>query len=610
MEGTKFWGIVASLAATLSGTIAYSQQPEFDELARWLQGSPHEQAWHRILATEDLVPQLVLGPQADPDVVARVLRRYEGKDPGLRLKPFGRVRAALKAWLARLRQADRPLPELVQQAQGLSVPKQLAAEYRKRLQELRQLAARPPEKLSFAEHRRIVATLLWLEEHKLAPTLQLALRRRFTAPGAWVEVDQQMFRALLVDPEPEEVEIRETILGAAVRGRGVFRAHAQLRLVPSVRQGRLLALVEGEITARTTSYQRKVRVFSRSRTEFRARKPLLVKSRSVEALESQVDVQAHNRPYAVSTGGCNCGLIQRIVWNQVQKRLPAARAEAESKARRRIARRIDRRVEEQLAEVNQRLQQDLLQPLEKEYNALPLVQTATSTRRLFFAARQQRFDLAPTRVPPPASPAGADVVVKVHQALLNNTFQWVFAGRTLKREDLQQRWGDLLPPPPEDEEEKDWQITFASRAPIIVQFARNQFRVLIRGRQFGKRRQAMTVSVHYRIVQERGKPKAVRVGPIQALPPGATPKTQLSGSEVALQRQLQKRFQRVFGPELLHEPIVLQDPQQRQTRGQLQLVHLSSKEGWLVLGWKYVPEKKSTAEPQRQAALPLVAQSP
>ncbi len=608
MEGTVVRRALAFLAITFLTTTSYAQQAEFEQLARWLEGSPYEATWHRLLGTEDLVPQLLLGPQADPEVVAGVLKRYQGPDPGLKLQPFQKVRSALAVWHRQLREADAGLARLVAKAQKRKVPPSLADEYRKRLQELQGLVSKPSEKLSFAEHRRIVATLQWLEKHQLASGLQLALRRHFVAPGAWVEVDRQMFQALLVDPEPEEVEVRETILGAAVRGQGVFRAKVQLRLVPATTRAKLVALARGEIQARTTSYQRKVRVYSRSQTRFRAVKPILVGKEGLQALPSQVHVQAETDPYAVSVGRCNCGLLQQLVWNQVYKRLPAATSEAQRKARRRIAQRIDSRVEEQLAEVNQRLQQDLLDPLEKQYRALPQIQTASSTRKLFFVARQSRFDLAPTRVPPPPVPQGADVVVKVHQALLNNTFQWVFAGRTLKREEVQQRWGDLLPP--EEEEEQDWQITFARRAPIIVQFANDQFRVLIRGRQFGKRRQAMTVAVHYRIVQEQGRPKAVRVGSIQALPPGATPQTQLSGSEVALQRQLRKRFERVFGPQVLHEPIVVKNQQQEEL-GQLELVHLSSRNGWLVLGWKYVgrAEARSRTTPPK-ARLPLVALSP
>src|SRR3989304_3629031 len=73
-----------------------------DQLHQWLETSPDAQRWRAVLRSDDLLAQLSKADQADPNVVAGVLARYAGNDPGLEAAPFHRVRRALEAWLGQL----------------------------------------------------------------------------------------------------------------------------------------------------------------------------------------------------------------------------------------------------------------------------------------------------------------------------------------------------------------------------------------------------------------------------------------------------------------------------------------------------------------------------
>ncbi len=81
-----------------------------DALTAWLGQTPYLAGWRTHLDSDKLEQQLRGGADADPAVVADLLRRYSRGTPGLEHRQFVAVRLALRNWLATLTPRVEPGP--------------------------------------------------------------------------------------------------------------------------------------------------------------------------------------------------------------------------------------------------------------------------------------------------------------------------------------------------------------------------------------------------------------------------------------------------------------------------------------------------------------------
>ena len=95
---------------------------------------------------------------------------------------------------------------------------------------------------------------------------------------------------------------------------------------------------------------------------------------------------------------------------------------------------------------------------------------------------------------------------------------------------------------------------------------------------------AMNVTAAYKMQIQGAGTRLVRQGELQIVPPNFDPqKTRLSASQVALRTILQKKFGKLFEPEIVSEGLVL--PGKWKRAGRLSVTHLHSDHGWLAMAW-------------------------
>ena len=176
------------------------------------------------------------------------------------------------------------------------------------------------------------------------------------------------------------------------------------------------------------------------------------------------------------------------------------------------------------------------------------------------ATRADVYQLAAPTAPPQV-PA-ADISVRLHESTVDNFASTAFAGRTLKRDEMNRLMKNLtgkIPEELQDEEGRDWSITFAVEKPVELAIADGGVRVTIRGEEYTSGETtypAMNVTANYKLDKnDQGGLRAVRQGELEIYPPDFKPGVdQLSSSQQSLKTILERRFGKLFKPELPDKP--------------------------------------------------------
>jgi hypothetical protein len=241
----------------------------------------------------------------------------------------------------------------------------------------------------------------------------------------------------------------------------------------------------------------------------------------------------------------------------------------------------------------------------------PLMRVAAFPERMSFRSNGNRLHVLATRadayqlgapVPPPPAAGSADVLVRLHESTIENFGSTVLAGRKLTRDEMNRLMRDMTGKVPEelqDEEERDWSITFAVERPLEMEVNDGLVGVTIRGEEFTSGDNgypAMNITARYRLDKNaRGGMRAERVGELEIYPPDFKPGVdQLSASQQSLKTILERRFNKLFKPELPDKPTAgLELSGNWKKAGPLPVSTMSADNGWLTVGWSMVRRAES-----------------
>jgi hypothetical protein len=244
-----------------------------------------------------------------------------------------------------------------------------------------------------------------------------------------------------------------------------------------------------------------------------------------------------------------------------------------------------------LGKAHQDFVNKIRRPLLRRREFPELLKFSTTEDALFVTGmKANRMQLGAPDAPPQVD-GEFDLVVRVHETMLNNMAAALLAGVTLHEAEVQQKVIDLRGELPDnlksDENQDPWSITFASARPVTIQIADDGFTVTVRGQRYtsGERNfRAMNVTARYKAQIEGHGAKLVRQGELEIFPPNFVPgKSRLSTQQVSLKTLLEKRFGKLFEPEIKSEGLEL--PGNWKNAGRLDLKVLNSNQGWLAAAW-------------------------
>ena len=479
----------------------------------------------------------------------------------------------------------------------------LQEEFLNRIGGLLELLQASPDLADRTAHGEAGKLLQWLESAGQVPELVALIRRQHSQANLRASVSSAMIDALVAenaDSVSRRQRVKEVFFGRIVRGTAHINGDVSVTLNPDPHQINLAIQLLGSITSRTYSREREWTINASAAGTFCARRQFVASLRGVEASEVESDADV-----ASSFGGISSqlGLVQRKAAETFQKQKP--RNDAES------TRRIKAQVTDGFVESTD-------EALIKGQDAIAalgdrLDEFARFVPPLFVRTLQDRIELVARKtnqgsLGAPSAPAGYgwqdEISVAIHETMLTNYLDPVFAGKTFTNDQLRSaaadQFGIEIPEPKgianageEDEESEapvSFSITFDRVRPVQLEFKDDQLAVIVTGQKFTQGNRAIRAGLRFRlkfrIVRQGGSLKLVRLGDTEIEYSDPEKKTAtLVAFRSLLEKRLNKTTETDDGVELPENLIPRSLVEGRPLAKSLKLNTLRIDGGWLYLGW-------------------------
>ena len=548
--------------------------------------------WRQFLLWETLQKELQKEGALDQKALNEVCSRYASGNEGLGLIWFVEARSTL--W--RLLKVD----------EAIDNPKTKNT-YERMLDNLsnnlKSFAVKPTTENTLG----ISESIRWLQNLQQAPEVVQAVQRQFIRPNLYGEASAEFVAAGMADSVDDNTAICDEILGTSISGSAHTVGQTTAELSPDSNLGVIDALLFATTYSSTVGSHGPVCIYTTGTTQIGACKRIWINEYGIfscPAVSNAVtqtcinDIQAKRK------------IIERIAWKKAYQQKPTAECIASSHAEQRANKRVDDKAAESLDKAQADFMKKFRRPL-CDHKLFPeQLRFSTDKQELHVVSLQIGSSRLAASMPPPSA-IKADLVLRVHESMVNNFALDSLGGMTVNEDNFQKALNDMFPQPSEeakgdesqpnptegqkpkrlslrdkmkrDKNQPPWTITFATRQPISVTFSDEGFKIIIRGTKFINGDNScddMDVTVVYKIEKTDAGFKAVRQGEIQIFPPG---RHQLSGKEIAIKELLTKRFSKIFEPEILGEGFVFSGRLKKV--GEMLPVDVQSRDGWLTIAW-------------------------
>jgi hypothetical protein len=543
--------------------------------ARLKSAGPNGDEWRKFLLWDALNKQLQQEGMPNRERLTEVFQRYASGNEGLALVWFVDVQSALQRLLMVMGAIDNPQTKTLYEQNVDKLTAQLKAY---------STAPSTDGALEISESVR------WLKNARQSPELISKIEQRFNLPNLFVEVSAQFIEAGLGEPVDDVTEVRDCILGTDIHGSGHTVGQTTTELVPDADRAVIDTMLFATTHSNTIGYHGPVCIYSVSTTQIGACKRLWIDEYGIF---SHPAVSNACTQTCITDIAAKRAMVERIAWKKAGKQQSAAESIASSHAEQRVNNRVDAKAAEQLDQAQNDFTKKFRKPL-VEHKLFPeLLRFNTDKQALSVVSLLAGNARLASPTPPPVA-AKTDLVLRIHESMINNFAFDALSGMTVREEKLQAAVIDTLGKLPDklkgDEDQEPWAITFARRQPITVTFADGGFKISIHGSEYFKGENgypAMNVTAVYKIEKTDKGFKAVRQGDLQISPPG---RTQVGGKEQIIRQLLTKRFGKVFEPEIMGEGFVLTGKWEK--IGKMMPIDVQCNDGWLTIAWRRTPAEQ------------------
>jgi hypothetical protein len=570
-------------------------QDTLTKLEQYLTGlGKNGAAWKEYLRWRDLLEQLK-NDKPDNDALKSISKQFTADQVGLEMPVFYNVGAALARYSNLLSAAND----------------ELKGKFSEKLKELAEkLKAYQDPKAQTEEAAADIGTLLgWLESRDQAPALLRAIRGKLSQPNLHVDVSERFIAAGIDQPLDEVRPVTDNILGTAISGTAHTVGQVTGQLLPDENRAQLETKLVARAASDTVGYNGPATIWSRGTTNLSGSKRIVIDEKGFASYPARATASTSTQITGISAGG---NIAQRVATNRVYESKPTAEQIAGSHAAARAQARLDAQTGQMLSKAHANYLQKFRNPLLRRREFPQLLKFKSTDDALFITALQaDSYQLgAPQASESPKDTH--DLGVRMHESVVNNASDSLLSGVTLKEKEVQDKVIELRGELPEqlksDPDRDPWSITFSKSKPVTVVFTDNAVKITVRGQRYtsGDREfKGMNVTADYKIQPSGDSFKLVRDADLQIVPPNFVPgQTRLSTQQVTLKTLLQKKFGKLFEPEIKADKLTLSGRWEKV--GPLDLKQLQSSSGWLVAAWlepatppAAAPSKPDTAQASR-----------
>lgn len=341
------------------------------------------------------------------------------------------------------------------------------------LQALETYGAQPSQDQS----QQIVAQLQRLAlKEEYQPVID-AIQLHYRNANFRVSISEDVINSFFPAFHQYQEAVRDTILGADVRGQNRTSANLTVDLIPDNTGVRMRLMARGQVHSNTASRKGPVTLFNRGRSSFTAGKEFVIRPQGVDVSTTRTSATSGNRLVNLETeldGIPFVGWMLRTMARREQEdRRTFLRAEIARRVERSAQRRMDQQVEERISAAESRFQNRLLSPLTELQLDPRAMEMRTTRDRVIVRSRLASPYQFAAHTPRPQALADSKFSAQIHQSAVNNFIQQLdWAGRRLTVgqmfKEISDSLGTQLQVP--NEEHASAEVLFADRHPIEVQF--------------------------------------------------------------------------------------------------------------------------------------------
>lgn len=359
-----------------------------------------------------------------------------------------------------------------------------------------------------------------LENAGQCPKLVSLIRSIFSRSNFQLQISESFARRILASQPTTDVRpVQETILGVLQCGSASTTATVSVNFIPSNHLATFQVCISGKTISNQVGYKDigllgSIRICSEGHTDLIAQSNVYFDGKRIShsGVSSSAKTQTHIK--GVNTPP----LIRGIVLNQINKQKSQGEAIAANLAKQEFVTNVSQKLITAVGKANQAISSRYETPTSR-LDFRPrgtAVSTTEDTLRIFsLVGSNSQLGVLESA----AMEYGQDVSLQVHESVINNTLEHLFAGKTFTNDGLRkmaEQFGADLPPV--DADEKEIEIKFRRTRPVSVSFNQDSVVIeiaLVSLKQDGANFKDFTISAEYDLDVGETAINGTRVGEVR-----------------------------------------------------------------------------------------------